>query len=355
MVYNSKGLAVLLSGCIAFVVTLFLFLFEKLGSDALIFTFLISFVIAFLFIFSALEFLIFREIKKIRKVINKLGGKEFQGSQKSFSLNQLQTITEDIRSFVAQKQEEIDRLKNLEAFRKDFIANVSHELKTPIFAAQGFVHTLIDGVKEKDVRKKFLKKAAKSLDGLDMLVQDLLMLSQIETGQIKMRFDEVDLYALTDEVLEQFRGKSNKKEVALRMEGPVRKVMAIADGQRISQVMTNLISNAIKHSFEEGEIVVSFTEKKKSVITRVRDFGEGIPEDQINRIFERFYRVDKSRSREKGGTGLGLAIVKHILDGHQSKAEVESVPGKGSTFSFKLPTVENEEPDDGEDHETAKD
>ena len=353
MVYSSKGLAFILSGGIAFVITLFLFFYERLGANTLIVTFLVSFAIGFLIIFSALEFLIFSGIKKIRKAVDKLERKEFLGSEKKPSLNPLQTISEEIRSFAEQKQEEIDRLKKLETFRKDFIANVSHELKTPIFAAQGFVHTLLDGVKEKNVRKKFLRKAAKSLDGLDMLVQDLLMLSQIETGQIKMRLDEVDLYELAEEVLEQFRGNSKKKEVSLRIEGPVRKVMVFADRQRISQVMTNLISNAINHSFEEGEAVISLTRKKNSVVTRVRDFGEGISEDHIKRIFERFYRVDQCRSREKGGTGLGLAIVKHILDGHRSKARVESEPGKGSTFSFKLRSVNTEVSADGEDPEPA--
>lgn len=242
-----------------------------------------------------------------------------------------------VTSSLEHKQAEIERLKRQEVFRKDFIADVSHELKTPIFAAQGFVHTLLDGaVKEKNVRKKFLKKAAKSLDGLDMLVQDLLTLSQIETGQIKMRFKTFDLYTLTEEVFDQFKSKVNKKDITLRIEGAVGKVSAYGDPLRIGQVMTNLISNAIKHSGEGTEVVVSFSVRKNSVTTYVKDEGEGIPAEHINRIFERFYRVDKSRSREKGGTGLGLAIVKHILDGHQTRAEVVSEPGKGATFSFEL-------------------
>ncbi len=140
-------------------------------------------------------------------------------------------------------------------------------------------------------------------------------------------------------MFEQFEGKAEKKDVKLRIDAPRQKVFVYADWQRISQVMTNLISNAIKHSFDESEVVVSFTITKKNVITKVIDAGEGIPEEHQGRIFERFYRVDKSRSREKGGTGLGLAIVKHILDGHNTRAEVESTPGKGSVFSFKLPRI----------------
>ena len=358
MVYSSRGLALLLSVCIALTLTLLLFSFEGLDIPTRMVVVGISFISSFILIYYAIEYLFFREIRKINKLIEKLRNNSFQetGNRKAGVMHPLQTIHSDIHSFAESKQKEIDQLKKLEAFRREFIADISHELKTPIFAAQGFVHTLLDGaVDEKAVRKKFLRKAAKSLDGLDVLVQDLLTLSHIETGQIKMRFQEIDLYALTQEVIEQFKGESNKKEVSLRIEGAVRKVLVYADWQRITQVMTNLISNAVKHSDEDGEVVVTFNTKKKSVVTRVTDFGEGIPDEHINRIFERFYRVDKSRSREKGGTGLGLAIVKHILEGHQSKPEVESAPGKGSTFSFKLPRIKTEMIEDAEPQEPAKD
>jgi two-component system phosphate regulon sensor histidine kinase PhoR len=357
MVYSSRGLALLLALCIALITTLFLSLFKSVNMNALLVAFIISFSVAYLPIFVVLEFLIFREIKKIDKLMNKLRKKELKGTgkEKPGALNLLRTISEDIYSFADLKQKEIDELRKLEAFRKEFIADISHELKTPIFAAQGFVHTLLDGaVNDKAVRSKFLKKAAKSLDDLDMLVQDLLTLSHIETGQIKMHFENIDLYALTEEVFEQFEGKADKKEISLRIDGPVRQVMVYADWQRITQVMTNLISNAIKHSVDNDEVAVSFHTTKKWVVTQVTDYGEGIPKEHINRIFERFYRVDKSRSREKGGTGLGLAIVKHILDGHHSKPQVESTPGKGATFSFKLPRVRAEKSEDAENHESKK-
>lgn len=335
----------MLAVCIALITSLFLSLFRSVDLTVLVVAFFISFSVSYLLIFAVLEFLIFREITKIYKLINKLKKKELSNidRQKTGALNPLKTINEEIYSFADLKQKEIDELKKLEAFRREFIADVSHELKTPIFAAQGFVHTLLDGaVNDKTVRTKFLKKAAKSLDGLDVLVQDLLTLSHIETGQIKMHFENIDLYKLTEEVFEQFEDKADKKDVALRIDNPAQKVIVYADWQRISQVMTNLISNAIKHSHDDSEIVVSFETSKKYITTYVRDFGDGIPVDHQTRIFERFYRVDKSRSREKGGTGLGLAIVKHILDGHNTKAEVESTPGKGSTFSFRLPRVKPE-------------
>lgn len=340
MVYSSRVLALLLALCIAIITTLFLSLFESATINILLVAFAISFSVSYLLVFVVLEFLVFREVNKIYKLIGKLKKKELSGigKQKSGALNPLKTINEEIYSFAELKQKEIDELKKLEAFRKEFIADVSHELKTPIFAAQGFVHTLLDGaVNDKAVRTRFLKKAAKSLDGLDALVQELLTLSHIETGQIKMHFEHIDLYKLTEEVFEQFESKADKRDVNLRIEGSARKVTVYADWQRISQVMTNLVSNAIKHSFDGSEVVVSFDVGKKYVTISVADKGEGIPPEHVNRIFERFYRVDKSRSREKGGTGLGLAIVKHILDGHHTKAEVISSPGKGSIFSFKLP------------------
>jgi len=354
MVYSSRGLALLLAVCIALITTLFLSLFKSVDLSALLVAFAISFSVSYLLIFVVLEFLIFREINKIYKLINKLKKKELSkiDKQQTAALNPLKNINEEIYSFADLKQKEIDELRKLEAFRKEFIADVSHELKTPIFAAQGFVHTLLDGaVNDKAVRTKFLKKAAKSLDGLDVLVQDLLTLSHIETGQIKMHFEIIDLYKLTEEVFEQFEGKADKKDVSLRIESETKKVFVYADWQRISQVMTNLISNAIKHSLDDSEVVVTFEASKKYISTSVRDFGEGIPQDHQGRIFERFYRVDKSRSREKGGTGLGLAIVKHILDGHNSKAEVESIPGKGSTFSFRLPRAK---PEGGDSQEVIK-
>lgn len=288
-----------------------------------------------------MEFLIFREINKIYRIIEKLRKRELSHieNQKSNPFNPLKGINEEIFSFAQLKQKEIDELKKLETFRKEFIADISHELKTPIFAAQGFVHTLIDGaVKDKNVRMRFLKKAAKSLDGLDLLVQDLLTLSQIETGDIKMHFEHIDLYKLTEEIIDQFEGKkAETKDIQFNIISPAKKVMAFADWQRMNQVMTNLISNAIKYSHETGRVTVKFEVGKKLITVKVIDEGEGISPEHINRIFERFYRVDKSRSRERGGTGLGLAIVKHIMEGHGSKVEVESIPSKGSTFSFKLP------------------
>jgi len=318
-----------------------LFLIADINSSLLSTISVISFAITFAVSYSLLHFLVFKGVEDIYDVLNNVQGKSFSGLHNQEPKNPLKYIKEEIESFSSIKLGEIEDLKKSETFRKEFIADVSHELKTPIFAAQGFVHTLLDGaVEDKSVRDKFLKKAAKSLDGLDALVQDLLTLSQIETGDIKMKFDNIDLYSLCSEVVEQYEHRAAKRNISVKVKKPEQMVIVVADWLRITQVMTNLVSNAIKYSNEGGEVVIYFEIGERYIHTHVEDHGEGIPPEHLKRIFERSYRVEKSRSREKGGTGLGLAIVKHILEGHKSRAIVKSEPGKGSDFSFRLPTAQ---------------
>lgn len=337
---SSQKIALLLAVCIAVVTTAFLSLINEVSVNALIVAFTISASSAYILCWIVLEFLIFREINNINNLFNDLGKNDIKPVRpsKTNAFNPLKKINDEISSYTALKQSEIDQLKKMEAFRKEFIADVSHELKTPIFAAQGFVHTLLDGaVKDKNVRTRFLKKAAKSLDDLDVLVQDLLTLSQIETGEIKMHFEDFDIKHLTADIFEQFETKAEKKDVSVRFaHGTPEEVFVYGDWRRINQVMTNLISNAIKYSGENTEVTVEFEVHEEEVTVHVKDNGEGIPKEDAGRVFERFYRVDKSRSREKGGTGLGLAIVKHIIDGHNSRVELDSEQGEGCDFHFKL-------------------
>lgn len=343
MVYSARTLALLLAVSIAIITGLFLSLLDSVSGTELAVAALISFSASYLLFFVTLEFLFFREINKIYKMMEKLRRKELADlhEDRAGKFNPLGKINAEINSFATLKQKEIDELIKLENFRREFVADVSHELKTPIFAAQGFVHTLLDGaVNDKNVRDKFLKKAAKSLDGLDALVQDLLTLSQIETGDIKMHFENFDLFRLCVDVTDQFEEKAEKRKIKLSLNKDHHRIMVYADRQRISQVVTNFVSNAINYTPEGGFVSIEFDVGKKNVTTFISDNGEGIPESHLDRIFERFYRVDKSRSREKGGTGLGLAIVKHILEGHHSRPEVISEVGRGSTFSFKLPRAD---------------
>lgn len=343
MLANSKSLALLLAISISIITTAFLSLVEGVSYLALALCLVISFASSNILAFIVLEYFIFSELHKINEQLAKLKDEDFSflddinsvGSKKTL----LSKINREIFSYAKIKQQEIESLKKAEAFRREFIADISHELKTPIFAAQGFVHTLLDGAaKDKNVRNKFLKKAAKSLDGLDRLVQDLLTISKMETGAITMEFEIFNIYDLAQEVFDQFESKAEKKELKLTFaeECPTH-LFVYADKQKIYQVLLNLISNALKYKREgEGLVIVNFEEKENEIIVYVQDNGVGIPNEHVKRIFERFYRVDKSRSKDKGGTGLGLSIVKHILDGHNTHIRVSSKVGEGSLFWFPL-------------------
>jgi two-component system, OmpR family, phosphate regulon sensor histidine kinase PhoR len=342
-------MAVFVSVAIAALAVLLFYSVLSLPLDYLWPAFAIVFWASFVLIFSLLEVNVKGTAKRLRKITEKRKNKRellkgISAAKDSVLFNPLTRIYNEVNAFAASKEEEIEELKKSEVFRREFVANVSHELKTPLFAAQGFIHTLIDGAAaDEKVRTRFLSKAAKSLDGLEVLVQDLLMLSQIETGEIKMKIEPHDLVDLANEVVDQFEETAQKKKVKLKVEEPKKKAQALADGKWIRQVLTNLVSNAMQHTPEDGQVTLRFDVSKKNIEITVKDNGAGIAEEHLPRIFERFYRVDKSRSRDQGGTGLGLAIVKHILEGHGTKAEVKSEVGKGSEFSFKLERVREEE------------
>ncbi|AKD57953.1 sensor histidine kinase [Spirosoma radiotolerans] len=337
----SPRLIALLLACLISALTLaFLTFVEGVTSTMLFVVGISSFIISFFLVFYAIELLVFREVNKMYKTIHKLKIRDFNISRKSIikNTNPFKKLNDEIFVYVARKQKEIDELKRLELFRREFLADVSHELKTPIFAAQGFIHTLIDGaVDDEKVRDKFLAKAARSLDGLDALVKDLVALSQLETGEVRMNFERVDLTHITQDIFEQLEKFAHAKQTSLQLKsfhaGPV---WVKADAQRITQVMTNLIENAVKYGNENGRVQVNFEDDKKSILVSIRDDGPGIPPEHLSRIFERFYRVEKSRSKDRGGTGLGLAIVKHILNAHKAKISVMSKVDRGTTFRFKL-------------------
>ena len=341
----SPRIIALLLACMISALTLAFLAFVEGVTNAMLFVVGISsFIISFFLVFYAIELLVFREVNKMYKTIHQLKIRDFSISRKSIiqNTNPFKKLNDEIFVYVAKKQKEIDELKRLEQFRREFLADVSHELKTPIFAAQGFIHTLIDGaVDDELVRDKFLYKAAKSLDGLDALVKDLVALSQLETGEVKMNFERVDFVQITQEVFEQLEKLAHAKETLLSLRtlqpGPF---WVKADPQRITQVMTNLVENALKYGNEKGRVVVSLEEDRKHILIAVRDNGPGIPPEHLSRIFERFYRVEKSRSKDRGGTGLGLAIVKHILNAHKTKITVMSKVEKGTTFRFKLDRME---------------
>ncbi len=340
MRFTPRIIAFLLALVISAITVTFLSFVSGTNQSMLFVAGLSSFSAAFFLVMYAIEILVYREVTKMHQTIQRLKLKDFSFPRKAIisNANPLKKLNQEIFVYVARKQQEIDELKKLEIFRREFLADVSHELKTPIFAAQGFIHTLLDGAMDDvKVRDKFLQKAAKSLDGLDALVKDLVALSQMETGEIRMHKERVDLRLLTLEVCEQLEHKANQRQTVLKIKpDSLEHVWVKADAYRITQVMTNLIENAVKYGNDNGKVIIHFEEERKHFVVSVRDDGPGIPSGHLPRLFERFYRVDKSRSREKGGTGLGLAIVKHILSAHGSKISVASKVEKGTTFSFKL-------------------
>ncbi|MBM3871352.1 MAG: PAS domain S-box protein, partial [Verrucomicrobia bacterium] len=233
---------------------------------------------------------------------------------------------------------DLTRLKQLEDTRREFVANVSHELRTPLSIISGYVETLIDGAKDKpEVATKFLQTIEKHADRLTYLIEDLLTISRLESGQIVMNLQRAELRGVVAHVVTDLESRAASKQVQLSNEVPEHAV-AHADAERLQQVFFNLVENAIKYGRPGGSVVIGMQPNEHEQIELwVRDDGPGIPPEAQRRVFERFYRVDKARSREAGGTGLGLAIVKHIVQSHGGVVWVESEPGQGATFHFTLP------------------
>ncbi len=247
-------------------------------------------------------------------------------------------IISELKNWESEQQLEIAELKKAEVYRREFLGNVSHELKTPLFSAQGYVHTLIDGgIDDADINLLYLQKASKSLDRLIVMVDDLESITRLEKGDIPLEMRTFDIVDLIKDVFDSLELIANEKNIILNLkENNNQQFYVLADKDRIRQVLVNLIENSIKYGKENGETRVHCFSKNGLVYIEVSDNGIGIDAHYLPRLFERFFRVDKSRSRDIGGTGLGLAIVKHILEAHQQGIAVDSTPGKGTTFSFSL-------------------
>lgn len=244
----------------------------------------------------------------------------------------------------ADNKREIQKLKEMEAFRREFLGDVSHELKTPIFAVQGFIETLLDGaLEDRKVNRKFLQKARKHADRLSHLVEDLLVITQIESGDLEMNQEPFNLYDLLLDIVDSMEYKLTRKGRNLECKIVTNghdETEVMADQERIDQVLRNLLDNAVKYGSATGTILVEVSDYPEGkLLVKVKDQGEGIPPEHLPRIFERFYRVDKSRSRERGGTGLGLSICKHFIEAHKENIWVESKMGEGTTFLFTLAKV----------------
>ena len=243
-------------------------------------------------------------------------------------------------------EREIQRLNRIENYRKEFIGDISHELKTPIFAIQGFVETLLNGALEDEkVNRKFLQKAMRNVNRLIYLTKDLMEISKLETGELKSEMEEIYLYDIINEVAESLQYKAQKEQVNLFIEPIDRNLRIRADKNQLRQVLINLIENGIKYNVPQGSVRIELSQTKRAdkMILNIEDTGIGIDEADLPRVTERFFRVDKSRSRERGGTGLGLAIVKHIIEAHGETLKIRSEPNKGSKFSISLTRVDVDE------------
>jgi two-component system phosphate regulon sensor histidine kinase PhoR len=337
---SPRYLSIILAFVIAGVATAFISFLPTSDSATLFVGFISVLIFGSILIYFALDNLVFKEVNILYDQIKQIKKKNFpliSRKQLVQKENPIELLKSELAAYVTTTEDEVKELKKAAVYRQEFLADVSHELKTPIFAAQGFVHTLLDNPDESpEIRQKFLEKAAKSLDGLDALVKDLLTVSQIETGAIKIEKKRINLRPMIEEIFEQLEGKAQKRGVKLVLNCADEAIDVKADAQRIEQVLINLIDNGIKYGHQDGKVTVLIEDRKKSYLISVKDNGPGISEKHLPRLFERFYRIDKSRTKLSGGTGLGLSIVKHIVHAHGSKIQVESKVDKGTSFSFKL-------------------
>ena len=297
---------------------------------------IISFGVSFSIVQFRIQSFIYRRIKKIYDDVSLLESSSLNSRTISTDMT---TLTQEIEKFTQDKKVEIDTLKIREEYRKDFLGNVSHELKTPLFMVQGYLETLLDGaLEDKSVRKKYLSSANKAVERLIFIVKDLDLITKLEASELKIDWKVFDIVELIKSIFELLEMKAIKKQITLTFDMDyVTPIYVRADSEKIGQVLTNLLVNSIKYGQVNGTTEVSVENLiQNKVIIRVTDNGEGIPSQHIPRLFERFYRVDQSRNRKVGGSGLGLAIVKHVLEAHEERINVESVEGVGSEFSFTL-------------------
>ena len=342
MLYTSRATTLVLAGLNCAATTALLSVIKGVSAESVMLVGTLSFVASFALIYATLEHLVFGELGKIYKLLERVNRKQAKGGGRASVFrplaNPIRQLNAEIQSLADRNQAEIDELKRLETYRREFLADISHELKTPLFAAQGFIHTLLDGAADDEtVRSRFLRKAAISLDGLGEMVQELLLLSQLETGVLRMKLEVFDVGKLAQEVAEQLEEKVESRNQTLTLQGPDNSLWVEADRSRLRQVLVNLTENAIKYGNPGGAVHLSMEAAKSDTVrVRITDDGPGIPQEHLSRIFERFYRVEKSRSRDMGGIGLGLAIVKQILEAHDTRITVRSELGQGAEFTFTL-------------------
>ncbi len=344
--YIALWAALISSGIISLFIVLSLWLSETpikwsvLGGITII-----SFVTVFFLFRHFINRFIYEKIKLVYKTIHdlKLGQKKNIKQKIEQGVDVIDDVNREVVLWAQDRNREIDNLKKMEAYRREFIGNLAHELKTPIFNIQGYVTTLledltenVEGQEAREMHLRYLKNADKNIERMIVLIQDLDTVNRLESGDMPMLMERFNIVALAQDVVDMLEKRAADKKISLQLKENYSPIYVYADQNAIRQVFTNLLANAIIYGHDNGYTKISFFEMGDNILIEVADNGPGISEENLPRLFERFYRVDKSRSRDSGGTGLGLAIVKHIIEAHKQTIHVRSSIGKGATFSFTL-------------------
>ena len=316
------------------------FLFPYIQEWVILVNIIIAGPLLFWIFYQIVSNFIYKKIRVIYKNIHsfKVGKKPI--NEKLEKKDVIESVNRDVMEWMEKQKEEISQLKSNARFRREFIGNLSHELKTPIFNIQGYVLTLLDGgLEDKRINKKYLERTAKSIDRIIAMVKDLDIISALESGNLELRMETFNIEDFATEIIEFFELKAEEKQIDVYIVNRYNSSLKVhADKEKIRQVFTNLIDNAIKYMIDRPnpQIKISFFDMHENILIEITDNGGGIEEQHLPRLFERFFRVDKARSREQGGTGLGLSIVKHIIDAHDQTISVRSTVGVGTTFGFTL-------------------
>lgn len=292
-------------------------------------TYLVFFVLLRRFITQKLKIL-YRSIRK-GKIVNQ------QNENLSLFDDVIERAEVETKKWTEERTQEINKLKEQEEFRREFLGNLAHELKTPVFSIQGYILTLLEGgLEDENVNRQFLERASKATDRMTTILEDLDKIAKMEVGAIELEYQHFDIVELVEDIFDELERRAKKRDIKLKFAKDFDPIFVYADKGKITQVLTNLIGNSISYGSEGGESNIRFYILNNIITVEVSDNGPGIPEDDLPRLFERFYRVEKSRNRNAGGSGLGLAIARHFIEAHGQTISVRSTLGVGSTFTFGL-------------------
>lgn len=333
-------IAVTTSAFVSFISVLTLFVLNTIIEIGLPFyLYVIQSMVVFIVSLLSYRYTLMRFVQDKLKIIYKTIGKPLKFQKEinnNLNSNIMRSVERDVGEWAIKKNKQIRELRKMETYRKEFVGNVSHELRTPIFNAQGYIETLLDGVDDPERAHQYLQKALSNVERLDAIVSDLLEISKFEAGQIHLEKKAFDIIPLTKKVFYQYQHMAEENQASLKIDYKFKMLHVWGDPKRITQVMENLVSNAIKYGKKGGEVIIRFYDLDEQIIVEVNDDGPGISDEHLHRVFERFFRADKSRARTIGGTGLGLSIVKNIIEAHDQSITVRSEIGTGTTFSFTI-------------------